>query len=195
MNDDDLEPRRALASDPATVRWARRYARSRANRPLYRRNLDHLESAALAGLWEAARRWPGDGSFGDFAGKVVRRRVLDAKRELRRLGMGGTSVMVRTSQPVNLVSLDQPSADDTPLGELVESGDLPVGWEVESEDAVRGLARHLLSFERRLLLDFYLVASEDFGSRRKRSGLESKGTFYARLRDARGRLAKRLQSA
>lgn len=194
MNDDDLEHRRALASDPVTVRWARKYARSRANRPLYRRNLDHLESAALAGLWEAARRWAGDGPFNDFAGKVVRRRIMDAKRELRRLGMGGTSVMIRSGQLVNLVSLDQPSADDTPLGELVESGDLPVGWEIESEDEVRGLARHLLSYERALLIDFYLVARTDFASRHKSSGLDTKGIFYARLRDARQRLAKRLRS-
>lgn len=105
-----------------------------------RRGLDPDEAESVAGLAvaEALRTWRPDrgAKFETWAGHLVNCRLLDAWRlqhgprcSLRR--GGGVSV-------VGFADLD--GASDA--SELVEADEEPVGWEIEYEEWVRGLARH-----------------------------------------------------
>lgn len=183
-----------LASEPRWLRLARRIADRSARSPLYRRNLDHLESAAFLGLWEAANAWDGRGTFEGYAACVIHRRVLDAKRQLRRLGLTGTSTITRQGQPLELSSLSDPVEDGLTVADSIESGDLPVGWEVESEDSVRSLVGNLSSRDQELLIDFYLVACHGKVDRARRMHTKT-GTIYQWTKQARDRLIRSRQTA
>lgn len=144
----------ALAADPELVRLARRVGRSMARRMGLDAEADDLESAALLGLAEAARSFDpanaAGATFKTHATNRVRGAVLDEVRRLGGGGFGGGRTLARRRASIPVLSLDAPRAggDSTPrvgkvatLGEAVPSGELPVGWELESEDEVRSMLR------------------------------------------------------
>jgi RNA polymerase sigma factor (sigma-70 family) len=112
---------------------------------------DDLYSAALVGLCDAAVKFrPEDGhQFATYAPQRIVGAILDYMRVEGGLGMGNARMMKRRNDApvVMLASTPLPCAanDNRPetLADVIPSGELPVGWEIESEDAVRVLTRAL----------------------------------------------------
>lgn len=147
----------ALAADPESVSLARGIARRMARRCPH--EYESIEAAALFGLVLAAAAFdPAVGiKFTTFAAHRVRGAVLDAARELmpkgyRRAGRDGVAVL----------SLNAPvaSSERGPVegGDLLPSGEGPVGWELESADTVAVLSRRLPQKFGAALRAYYLRA-------------------------------------
>jgi hypothetical protein len=121
--------RHPLAGDPQIVGSIRALGILMARRKGLDRHADDLAGAALLGLAEAAASFEeGMGaSFRTHAFNRARGAVLDEIRRIANGGLAGWNSRRGASAPVEAAGL----AD-----ELVDAV-LPVGWEIESEDAVR----------------------------------------------------------
>lgn len=128
----------------AHVPLARRAARAYARK--LPRLADEFASAALLGLVEAARRFdPGRGvKFSTFAARRITGAILDAARQS---GITGFRRRCRDAAP-KVLSADSESA----------SQDLPVGWELEAQDAVEAMTRPLPAQAREALRKYLLAA-------------------------------------
>jgi DNA-directed RNA polymerase specialized sigma subunit len=127
---DPLPPdRRGLAEDPELIRRARRIAGRVARTAPHL--AEDLESAALLGLVHAARTW--DPSAGvPFSAHAAIRCRGEAREFRRKWGATGTTRRRSTRRP--------PAAE--PLVDVADDAP-PVGWEVDSADAVDAVARRL----------------------------------------------------
>jgi DNA-directed RNA polymerase specialized sigma24 family protein len=141
------EHQKELASMPEALALAKRIAGAH-----YRRSEQHdadaVYSAALWGLCCAAREWNGIDSFIGFAAYLVPMRMRDALRgETRRMRRDGK--LVCRPQPAHF-----PDGDAAHLATPEE----PVGWELESEDAVLVLTERLPPEQRARMRDHFLHA-------------------------------------
>lgn len=118
---------------------------------------DAALSAAFVGLCAAALKYdPARGAFSTFASPRIAGAILDAARNELPKGFRRDK-----RRAPGTLSLSEPlSRDDAgrPLTgfDTLESGELPVGWELESEDAVNALSAGLQRHERRTVRTFYL---------------------------------------
>lgn len=140
----------APAADPKLIAFARNIARRIASRSGALRHLEDLEAAALVGLVQAARSFdPECGcQFQTHATNRISSAVLDELRSIRCRGFGGATPLVRRGEwvPCGSLDADRVGGDSTihhgkgrALRDLVPSRELPIGWEVESEDEVHGI--------------------------------------------------------
>ena len=156
------------AARPAYRGMALRIAREMCGKPWMR---DDLRAAALLGLVEASRTFDESrgATFRDWAGRRIRGAVLD---EMRRLRNAHKMQGVRRAVPLGPL----PAGDH----EALHAAEGPVGWEVESADAVEGMARRLPP----RLADALRVSYLDASVGRRRSD---------RLQAACGRAVRRLR--
>ncbi len=96
-----------------------------------------MYSAAFLGLCQAAQAYNGTGDFPGFAGYLVPLRIADQLRIVNGRDRKGDGQFTKQSVRAVLFT-DAPPDDTANLGELA-TRDLPVGWELESEDAVESL--------------------------------------------------------
>jgi RNA polymerase sigma factor (sigma-70 family) len=91
--------------------WAKEYARRlSARKPLVERLGEEAEGEAIYALWEAAQVYdPAKGSFKQLAATIIRRRLIDAARELAGLGSRGPLGGLRRVEP-----RDTGEDDDSP---------------------------------------------------------------------------------
>lgn len=134
-----------LAADPRNLDRARRMASIAAERS--GADPDELESAALMGLVDAAGSFdPGRGlSFATLMVIRVRGAIADAQRNMlprsyRRPGRNDEAPEVYSFNRVAFTDEDGHRVDYVDTIALDEH---PVGWEIESLDAVEGLSRKL----------------------------------------------------
>lgn len=187
---------RRLATDPANLRRARQLAEYWcAVRPGLGRFADEIESAALMGLWEAARGFDPDAGFKfwTYAGSIIRGRMLDECRALGSFGLKGGVVAVRRGEfPEAPVSLSAPRSgpttyDESCLADFVPSGCLPVGWEAEYEDEVRALARRCPAGHGEVIIRMYLHAD----SARMKAAAAAVGLSESRVSQIHTQVAQR----
>jgi RNA polymerase sigma factor (sigma-70 family) len=133
------------SADPGNIRWASKIAYwMAAGHELWMR--DEFRSAALEALVVSARRYdPDQGTtFRQFALRRIQGAVQDCRRSLRLKGFR------RRHDAPFLASLssglsperEEKYQGDT-LGDMIPSGDLPVGWEIEAIDEVIARLRPL----------------------------------------------------
>lgn len=141
---------------PKVIATARRMARFAAMKVPHL--ADEFESAAMFALADAASRFePERGlKFLSFATPRIRGEIQDVMR--RQYMLTGAR---RMADRPSILSLDEEAeggefAKDVRYRDLIASDDLPVGWELESEDEVRGLLRR--GWKGRLLARVYLEA-------------------------------------
>lgn len=140
---------------------------------------DELESAALFGLADAASRFdPGRGlKFLTFAMPRVRGEILDTMRRQYLLNGAGRSKdlpwIVSLEDKID-AGRDDP-AEPLHYRDVIASDEGPVGWEIESEDEVRGLLRD--GWKGRLLSRVYLEA----GCATLKSAGEAEGLSESRV--------------
>lgn len=137
---------RALASDPANIRLARKLAGSFARKLPWQ--ADELESAALLGLCRAAITFDPDGgaSWKNHLYARARGEILDALRGEELKGHRRNSPHRHLAPRVASLSVpieSDPDGRSTTLGQQLASDNLPIGWEAEYQDEVEGLARRL----------------------------------------------------
>jgi DNA-directed RNA polymerase specialized sigma24 family protein len=146
----------ALATDPAHLAVCRRIARAHARRRPWL--ADDFESDALLRLWQVARLYaarPDRGvAFADLLKWHVRRACLDTIARARPLGYRRSRPARRRGVPPARLSLD-----DLPAGPDPDGCRLPVGWEADSEDALRALCGRLSPRHRALVERLYLHAA------------------------------------
>lgn len=104
---------------------------------------DDIRAAALVGLCDAASRFdPARGlRFSTYAAQRIRGAILDHMREATSGGMGCPRGMMRRNdkpEVKSLAAIATFSDNGSPLtfAEIIPAGELPVGWEIESEDTV-----------------------------------------------------------
>lgn len=112
--------------------------------------VDELVSAARLGLVQAARSFNPDrgATFKTWAWSRIQGAIIDELRTIGRRGFGGVGKAARDGKALpdpllfskELAWLDEWHEPLT-VEEIVPSPDLPVGWELEYEDEVEGLAR------------------------------------------------------
>jgi DNA-directed RNA polymerase specialized sigma24 family protein len=146
----------ALATDPAHLATCRRIAAAHARRRPWL--ADDFESDALLRLWQVAKLYvarPDRGvAFADLLKWHVRRACLDTIARARPLGYRSRRVAeLPASLPGRL------SLDDLPAGPDPDGCRLPVGWEADSEDALRALCARLSPRHRALVERLYLHAA------------------------------------
>lgn len=175
------DEQRDLAGDPAHVRMAMAIAdRFAARCP---RERETIRSSALFGLVCAARSFrPADGvKFTSFAPRRILGAILDDARLEGAFGLGagrGAITAGRVPRVVShsrqMVQVDRGEKQvvNVLLSRLLDSGEMPVGWELESEDTVVVLAARL-PFRRAECLRRYLLDAE-YGARMRAVG-ESMG--------------------
>lgn len=137
---DALTPlQQRIAAAPRALAVADYHARVYASRLPHL--ADEINSAAHAGLADAALRYdPTRYQFTTFAARRVRGAILD---ELRRSGLKGYK---------RGTSAAAPGRDFSPLTQVDAPADhLPVGWELESLDALDALTRTLPARQREVL--------------------------------------------
>lgn len=129
----------ALSGLPQAVRIARGYAQRRELAWM----LDDLESAAGLACWRAACQWdPSRGvPWGAWLTQVVRTHLLDATRSVLGLRAAGS----RRRRPIlrNCIPIDEIAWEIDGPSDVLDSGELPVGWEIEEEDTIHWLARQI----------------------------------------------------
>jgi RNA polymerase sigma factor (sigma-70 family) len=140
--------------------WARRIAaKLTANLPAF---ADEAESAALLGLWEAARNFDASRGlkFKTFAGPRVVGAIKDAMRAGQPKGLRSRRKdRDRESEPATINEYDLAwDTEGRSSGNLalVPSGDGPVGWEIEYDDEVTALSRRLPREQQRAFRASYL---------------------------------------
>lgn len=179
------DEQRALAGDPAAVAWAMGLARRWALRRGWAHERDEVEVAALEGLCAAARLFdPARGvPFRKYAGACVVGSIKDGLRRVIDDRRG------RFPRPVPLDAFD--SLDDHGLpasvGDALASGEWPVGWELESHDAVIVLSGRLPAKYGAALAAYYTRAGM-----RMRDVAAELGTSESRVSQMVGRDGPRL---
>jgi len=145
------------------LRWAEGVAINFANR--YPSLADEMESAALVGLCEAARGFDPESGvrFKTFALPRIRGAMGDVlrlwtpkgyQRKFQRKGEEIPTVR----EASRLASYETESGRLVSEWDHVESGELPIGWEAESEDEVRRMTRDLFTNQRDVMLLAFLDA-------------------------------------
>lgn len=149
-------------SDPARVvesEWARDLAAAVARKAVGGAAddlIDDVENAALAGVWEAANKYdPASGvPWRAYAYHTATRRAKDRLRELRSCGQRRAG---KWSDLKVIREGDGPEESAFNLA-AVPSEELPIGWEVESEDGVHAIAGKLPPRCALAVRTFYLAA-------------------------------------
>lgn len=108
------------------------------------------DGAALIGLWNAVRTHTGSIPFRSHAVYCVRRSLLDRHRQ-----SGLRGFRYHSRKPENTESPPTVLDGGIPT-DRTESGEGPVGWELEYEDWIRSLARRMDPTTGRLFLAMYL---------------------------------------
>jgi DNA-directed RNA polymerase specialized sigma24 family protein len=139
----------ALASDPASIRYALRIARKNTYLPYD--DPDHIDSCALFGLWTAALNYTGDVPFLAFASSRIKGAIADSRRkEGRRKAIHAVPFSV-IDHRLRL------HGEDDPLAFVVDPSGSP-SESVDSYDFVVQTIRHLPPYWRLILSLFYLEA-------------------------------------
>lgn len=146
---DEAQRELAAAHVWLAEKLAHRFARS------CPRLFDTALSAAMLGLCDAALRYaPDRGSrFKSFAHRRIVGAMLDSARMELPQGFRRQKDAARPA-----LSLDAATETGETLAGVVASGELPVGWEIESEDAVNALSRRLPVRHAQALRTFYTRA-------------------------------------
>lgn len=199
-HDDPLrltEEQRALAGRPEYIQMALKIAYPWAS--MFRHLGDDIESAALVGLCQAARLFdPGMGlMFSTIAVRRIRGAVADFLRREVPHGFRYTPSFRKDMPKVLPLSLcfesEKGVGSDSiavSLIDLLPSDDLPVGWEIESEDEVLAILGNLpagRAYEG--LRWFYLRAD---CQTLRRAG-EAAGLTESRMSQARGEAVRLLR--
>ncbi len=116
------------------------------------RDPDEMYSAAMWGLCIAAREWNGVGKFLTFAFVRAKLRAVDALRGVCGRQESSKYQMGQAFQ-FSLNSDGEPGEWD------IDNGEQEIGWELESEDEVRGKLKYLDKRSQRRMLSMYLDAS------------------------------------
>jgi RNA polymerase sigma factor (sigma-70 family) len=188
---------RELAAQPLYLKLARqlayRYAR-RCGQPA-----DELLGPAYLGLVQAAGSYDParEIKFPTHAQHRIRGSILDHLRAMRPAGYRR-----RWKNAPSILSLSAPttagsdSRSDLTVADLVLAGDLPVGWEVDSADAVAELVRFLHGSQRLVVRGYYLLATRGGGCKTvgRIMGV-SESRVSQVLADALGTLRRRMHRA
>lgn len=179
------DERRALASDPKHMEYARRIAEVHASKCW--RFRDDILGAAYLGLCEAAATFdPSLGpTFLGFAESRIRGAIQDMQRGLLPRGYRRTREPWPWTLSMDWVYFYDPGEERyMGLAELVPSGDDPVGWEAEYQDEVE-LAAGLATTARDSEVIRFLHGHADCASVRgvaKRLGICEAWAFLVRRR-------------
>lgn len=137
---------RARAADPDLIAAVRKVAAQWCERcPAWLG--DEIESAALLTLCRAVASYDPDrgSTLKTWVLERVSGGIIDGLRDAGRLGLGVSRACVRRGESpgVLLTSAKVYDSDRGPvtLGDTIPADDLPVGWEIESEDYVVGMSR------------------------------------------------------
>jgi RNA polymerase sigma factor (sigma-70 family) len=121
---------------------------------------DEFESAAVLALWSCARRYdPTRGSFHGWAAARINGACRDACRDARPKGFrraDHAAVLGGLAEPEFVAGL--PDEDGVPSLDNLTDDALPVGWELESADAVESLTAGLPFAEREAVRMYFLDA-------------------------------------
>jgi hypothetical protein len=148
----------------ADVGWAFRVAAGMTRTvPHFR---DEAESAALVGLAHAARDYDpahaGKATFRTFAARRVAGAVADAMRMEAPAGYRRDKTAHQPGGAPMTGTLEYVVSDGerpVPLSSVIDDGSEPVGWELEYEDEVRGVARRLPPVSQRVFIFHFAHAA------------------------------------
>lgn len=143
------EEQRDLAGLPENVALAKRIAAIYAHR--CPGEAEEIHGAAMIGLCDAASRFDAARGlqFSSYATARIRGEVVSFMRDAAMRGMGGARGAMRRGDKLTVQSLSLPLPESTGDGqpatyeEAIPAGELPVGWEIEGEDAIQVWSRRL----------------------------------------------------
>lgn len=155
------EEQRSLASDPKHLNLARHIASKKSRR--VPRMAEELESAALCGLVDAARKYtPSGSSFVTYAYHVIRYAVIECCCQSHQKGYRKKSERDRygVCRPVVAIQsvVHNSNGDDRFPHPAGDDRKLP-GWELDDADAVYGLTSSLPDGERHAVRRYYSLPS------------------------------------
>lgn len=155
---------REIAGSPESIEIANQIAARMSRR--FPRAAEEYRSAAMLGLCAAAASYrPDRGEWAAWAARIVTGRVLDWVRDELQLGMGISRDAHKEGLAPKVVQTSVPAGDQgsrqATLADMLASDEMPVGWEIESQDTVEVFSRRMPREHGRVLRAYLLRAEYD----------------------------------